>query len=520
MFNRITAFLGEKKNGAFVGLFAGILLLGFVLRMNGYAWGEPHRLHPDEWKYVYNAVRVADGEWDTKYYKNPTGFTYTLAAVYKIALLGTPYPSAASGYKAHPFDFYAMARVWVALLGTLTLPLLYGISRKFLPRRDSLVAMSLLAVAFLPVRDAHFAVNDIPLTFFVTAALLGMLRTPTVKTILAAGLLSGLSIGVKYNAIPLLLPLFLMPVLAWEKKTPLYVFLAAVSAFTGFCIAVPGFLFSHAIFMSDFNTLIDVTQNPVGYSESISIPMAMLSTLIHGVGIIPTLLAVAGIIVIMQNNVKKAAIPVVFLAAFLGTILTGKLYFSRFLLPLFPVLCLFAAVGVQEILRRRKAVSLMVVVAGMLLCAESLTRSVWLNGLTMKDDTRVTALQQAQTHASKGYRIVADPLALPYIHHGSNLTLPREIAIVDFNKIPADQFYQWFEVADVLYVSEFAMNAVGLNQPNQEWKNTLGPKKNTIASSRSERGPGMTEDEVSTPLQSLFFRTRTGPTIYVYGSRE
>src|SRR6185295_18680557 len=63
-----------------------------------------------------------------------------------------------------------IARSLAAALGTLSVPLVFVITRRVVSVRAALAAAALLAVAFLHVRDSLFGVTDTPMTFMVLLA--------------------------------------------------------------------------------------------------------------------------------------------------------------------------------------------------------------------------------------------------------------------------------------------------------------------------------------------------------------
>ena len=68
-------------------------------------------------------------------------------------------------------DFYLWGRAVTALLGTLTVLLVYRIGMRWGARHAALAA-GLMAVMPLHVRESHFVLTDVPVTFFVTLTLL------------------------------------------------------------------------------------------------------------------------------------------------------------------------------------------------------------------------------------------------------------------------------------------------------------------------------------------------------------
>ena len=199
-----------KKHSEAVAL-AAILLLALGLRAWGIGWGMPYAFHPDEDNYLPGAMgMLLKGDLNPHYFSNPPLVTYAVLAelfAYLKAgqLLGFPQTPMDVGLQllVAPTPLYAMARMNSALAGTATVLMTYLVGRKLLGTWPSLAGALLLAVAFLPVRDSHYAVNDIPATFLLMASFLFATRIPsgTVGKGLVPYLLSGLllGLGVAFN---------------------------------------------------------------------------------------------------------------------------------------------------------------------------------------------------------------------------------------------------------------------------------------------------------------------------------
>src|SRR5262249_39560807 len=112
--------------------------------------------------------------------------------------------------QARTEDFYVWARAATAALGVATVLLVFNIGMRW-GARHALLAAGLLAVLPLHVRQSHYVLTDVPLTFFVTLTLLFSLRAAERGTLAAfawAGAIAGLATATKYNgAAALLMPL-------------------------------------------------------------------------------------------------------------------------------------------------------------------------------------------------------------------------------------------------------------------------------------------------------------------------
>ena len=173
-----------------------IILLAFALRVWGLDFGLPYEFHPDEHKYVDQALDwYLTGKMETRYV-NPPLFTYVLIAGYRLWLWVSPFAHAESWLKSAHF----FARYWSVAFGLLTVALMYPFGKRLGNRHTGLLAMALLAGAFLPARDAHFAVNDTLMTFLVALSLylsVRLLRRPRWRGYVLTGVVIGLAAAAK-----------------------------------------------------------------------------------------------------------------------------------------------------------------------------------------------------------------------------------------------------------------------------------------------------------------------------------
>ncbi|MGH9365760.1 MAG: ArnT family glycosyltransferase, partial [Thermoanaerobaculia bacterium] len=193
-----------------------ILLLSLVLRMWGNLYDMPYRFHPDEHHFVDKAIMMMrEGTLNPGYFKNPPLYTYVLLfALY--AHYGAQYVVGTVGSRTEfvaalwPAGAFGLARGVTALAGTVTCLLLFLIGRRIAGRQAGLLAAGFSAVAYLSVREGHFAVNDVPMVTLVTLAFwfaVRFLQNRRLRDLAAGGLAAGLATATKYNGAITLLPL-------------------------------------------------------------------------------------------------------------------------------------------------------------------------------------------------------------------------------------------------------------------------------------------------------------------------
>lgn len=203
-------------------LLLTILLLALGLRLYGLGFSLPYTSHPDEPNVVDHAVAtIKTGDWNPHWFIYPSGYHYVQVGVLTLHLLwGTArglYTSAAdlpdSSHiiTAAPAS-YLWARGTTALLGVLTVFLVYLLGRRFAGPAAGLAGALLLALSPMHAEHSHYVTTDVPtaaLTLLAVYLAVEVLERGGLGRALLAGMAVGLAGGFKYNGVVALLPLLL-----------------------------------------------------------------------------------------------------------------------------------------------------------------------------------------------------------------------------------------------------------------------------------------------------------------------
>jgi Dolichyl-phosphate-mannose-protein mannosyltransferase len=332
-----------------------VLLAGLGLRLWGVRQGLPYAYNTDEADhFVSHAVRMfEEGTLNPHYFANPPAFTYLLHY-----LFGAWYGGGAGvrhAFALHPSELYTLGRVAAAVLGTLSLWLLYATGARLFNRGVGLLAAAIEAVAFLPLFYAHLALNDVPTLAPLTLSLLGtagVLRKGRKRDYLLAGAGLGLACATKYTAgialVPLLAALaarYLDAEQVARRGVLAGLALVGAAALLGFLIANPYAVLDYDSFHRELvhqSALSAESQGKLGAPKHGGI-VYYLWSLTWGLGWVPALAALGGALTVWRSQRRLGWLlvpaPLLFLA-FMG--LQGR-YFGRWLMPILPVLCLLAA---------------------------------------------------------------------------------------------------------------------------------------------------------------------------------
>jgi 4-amino-4-deoxy-L-arabinose transferase-like glycosyltransferase len=417
---------GGSRHWVWAGL-AVVLAGGLGLRLWGVGQGLPYAYNADEADhFVPHAIAMFGHSLNPHYFANPPAYTYLLHYLFALAYGGTT--GVQQAIAMHPADVYTLARLAAALLGTLALWLLYATGARLFGRGVGLLAAAIEGVAFLPVFYAHLALNDVPTLAPLTLSLLGsagVLRKGRARDYLLAGIGLGLACASKYTAGIVLLPLAAASVASYLQAQPdaarhvlAGLALAGVAALVAFLIANPYAILDYSEFHSELvhqSTLSAEAQGKLGAPHDGGLAY-YLWTLTWGLGWAPALAALAGALSVWWRERALGWVlvpaPLLYLA-FMG--LQGR-YFGRWLLPIFPILCLLAAlfaVQLADAIARRRprlrvaAVALLVAV----LLAQGLLYSVHAGRTLARADTRNLTRAWMVAHIPAGTPIVVEPVA-------------------------------------------------------------------------------------------------------------
>lgn len=180
-------------------------------------------LWPDEALYLYIGRNLISNPLDLKgiqgdvFFLNPPLFLYSLSLLLRIDIL----------------DPALLARSLTILMDTGTVIITFFMARALFGTSVGLISASLVSVNPLHWSTSTRILTDVPLTFFVYLAIFMLIKGKKVLFYL----FSAFSVATKYPAAPL----FLVPLITWDrvKKYPhlwLFIFLAGLSAVILFVI--------------------------------------------------------------------------------------------------------------------------------------------------------------------------------------------------------------------------------------------------------------------------------------------
>lgn len=532
---------------------AGILALALGLRLWGIGFGLPYEYHVDEVQYVRQAASMGDRGLEPVWWNNPPFYKYVLlgeyAGLFGIGKLLGWYTSIANFGAQHMLDptrLYLLGRATSALLGTLTVLMVYWLGKTTYNRRVGLLAAWFLGVCFIHVRDSHYAANDVALTLFVTVALLAavkIVQSGKSKWYVLAGATVGLGFATKYSAAFASLPIFLAHFLSPEvqlsrlsrlrlRRLAIALVMAGGAAVVGspYFVLTPGRVIHdvyEALYLAGWHGFEGWQIDPSGGY------VFYLKSLAWGLGWGLLFLTLAGLAVAISRHLPEdlvlLSLPVTMYA------LMGRqhMHFARFVLPMVPTLLVLGASLLEKIpmslANSKRGAIAGLIIGALAFAAQPLTSSLRTDYLLTQMDTRTSAKQWIEANVVEGAHIAVDwrtngpPL--------STLDLPRPDSIRSYDVLTvggtglSDHPIEWYQQQDFDYLiaSSFIYNIplVHEDRDAERWVfyTSLGDKLELVQEFHPYEGdtePPFIFDEIYGPAISLWQRERPGPVIKIY----
>ncbi len=352
--------------------YAGLIALALSLRWYGLDWGG---YHPDEWPIREFASGLGMPGSVSEFFSaesplNPGWFNYGTLPLILLASIGW------IGDQLREFAGFIPYRevLWrgaTGLADALTVILIVHIGRELYGRTAGFLAAALYALAVLPIQLSHYYAVDPLMTALLMGSMLAsirFLRSRNPRTGYLAAALLGLAISTKATALVFAIPVvFVWLVYLWvpirnntnadSVRVPLrQTILAALIAFAAFAVAQPYALIDFSTYLNDVLTQANMASGDfelpftIQYAETTPWLYHVRNLVIWGLGIPLGMAALAGTMLIAWRAARQRnMVEVLFIAALLIPFLwlgAQQVKFMRYLLPLYPLLCIAAAFAI------------------------------------------------------------------------------------------------------------------------------------------------------------------------------
>lgn len=380
-----------------------VFAVGAALRLYGLGFGLPY-LHarPDEEVATGIAVQMlASGNLNPHFFHWPSLTFYLFAAVFWMnkAIAGLVYPDIV--YSSA--DYFHIGRGVVAAFGASTMVLVYRIGQRVDSDKTGVVATALFAVALLHVRESHFAMTDVLATCFATTSLAQILRalnhpdrSTAITWFAVAGFSGGFAASTKYNAAAVAVAMVAAQIV-WvmrERRLMLRPSVAYAMLFVaGFLVATPYAVLDYPKFKED--VIFDLTHLSGGHGIDLGRGWIyhLTHSLPYGLGPTTFLAALIGVLPLVRRHGRYAFTLGSYALTLYIVLGSGFTVFFRYTLPLVPVLCVVAALGVKQMTEWFGGSTRAFAVVTAIVVAPGLINSIWFDRLLARTDSRVLAAQ-------------------------------------------------------------------------------------------------------------------------------
>jgi len=421
---RARALVGARSSGHWL-LLGALLIVCLALRLWGIKQGLPYSYNSDEaTHFVPRAIGFFGHDLNPHYFLNPPAYSYLLYIVFELWFGSAD--TIRHLYTTDPTSVFVLARVVAAVLGTLSVLLLYLAGRRLFGRDVGLLAAAILGLGFLPVFYSHLALNDVPTLAPIALSLYGIagvLRRGRTRDYALAGLGIGLAAATKYTGGVMLFCLVFAAACDGVEdsltRAAGRLLLAGAVAIAAFVIANPYALLDPHTFFSGVNQQASLSAGPdpvkLGTRSGTGLTY-YLWTFTWGLGWVPSLAAVGGALLLLaRRRLGLALVTVPALIFFLIYMGDQPRYFGRWLMPVFPLVALLGAYGATELVRwlrdaRRMSGPLVGVLAAVLLLGQSAVADIHNDRVLSRPDTRNLARAWMVAHILAGSKIVIEPL--------------------------------------------------------------------------------------------------------------
>jgi len=400
-----------------------ILVLGLIMRLWGVNFGLPQVYHADEPIVVNHAIAYGSGDLNPHFFIVPPLVSYLVFVQFGVFFLLGKIIGMFGGmsdflylFLSDPSAFYLIARISMGVvLGVATIWLLYILARRVFDQRVALVAAFFLSVNFLHVRNSHYVYCDIGAVFAILVFYLTTLHVyerPTLKNYCLAAFTLGLAGVFKYNAALAGVALVTVHCLI-NWKNPRRMFFDH-KLYLFFILSGVFFIIFNPYSILDFRHFYRDVSGQLGGSTSPGFLHHITYSLMQGASPAVSLCALVGFVASFVRLRKKALWFGSFFIVYLLLISTKSQLHERYILPIIPFVCVYAAVGIVTLTERsaftRRRPKMLIPIV-LVISLVSFAKCVYVDILFSRPDTRTIAKEWVETHIPAGSRIaISDAL--------------------------------------------------------------------------------------------------------------
>jgi len=487
--------------------------------------GMPDIWHPDAHQYVGAAWLMGPGELNPRdwliVHTNSHLYYYMLMATKGVLALWFAVSPGAGDLKTFvdAGGLALAARAMGGVMGALSVIVAYRIAALMLGRPVGMAAAALLATNFFNVRNAHFAMPDVAMMFFLLCTVERSAvywRTGRSRHLIAAAILAGVTTSTKITGgVAALCPL---AALLLRRRTVDWV---VAAKWTGavVAVAVVSFFALSPYMALDPRCFREIAHEVLGEGAARGeVQGPAPAWLLHhrhyvvGMGWAAYALAAIGVALMIRRKPRVAGMLLVAPGVYLAVHLMRSLCYMRYTLPPVPFWLLAAAWAAWRIGRRFRARRLATLCIVALACTGPLARSVRFDWIVSQEDTRSLARRWIQERVPRHAVILTEGLfpAVPthpyciYAHGSTGI----------FSTFVRPEYF----VSD-MSVRQYLGFHKAYGQGSRALYDSIESTNKVVAEFKPYRGDAPLPyhaTQVNAPAIGLWRTTRPGPHIKIY----
>jgi len=410
-----------------IGAVTVVCAAALGLRLIGLRYGLPAVYNPDEVAIMSRALAFAKGDLNPHNFLYPTLYFYVLFAWEGLTAVWSVATGAVASFSAFQQEFFldptrvfVAGRLLTALLGTATVAATFALGRRLAGPAAGLIAAIFLAISPLHVRDSHYVKHDVPVTLLIGLAYLSYVRLMErdddrgfVRTVAVPAALTGAAFATHYYTIFLAIPLAWSVAQRGRDRSDAIrrVFAAGLVAALVFFALSPFVLLEPVTAWRDIRAnqqiVVDRAAGTLGYAQTAAHYAVLLwrDTVTWPV----ILLAIAGLVVLAVSRPRLALLLLAFPVPFF-LFIAGTFPATRYLIPLVPLLAIFASIPVAGIVRQQPVAAIAV---ACLAAALPLRDSIRAIRFIRQADTRTLAQKFVERVVPDGRTVLTQAYSAP-----------------------------------------------------------------------------------------------------------
>lgn len=418
-----------------------ILIIGLIVRLIGIWHGLPLQINIDEPAMISRVLGLKSSlnpgafDWPHLYYYMNAPFYAIFGVIRSVTDSFISYPPILLG----PSMFFLISRVITAVLGVLTIFVVYLIGKEMFGKTQGLIASLIMAILPIHVLESRYAKTDVAQTFFSAISLYFIYRlfqTNLKRYYIWAGIFIGLSASIKYGGVLMFFPLLLafglsVPWKKWFTKDSIYkLFLSGIFAVLAFVITTPFSVLDFEKFISTERAVGAVWQiQNVGNVEWVEYPIELYETFVEmypeniGFGLYIVLVFLIILFIFFNKRRKEYVIlllPFIVFSLYISRFQRSPDHYFIFLAPMYVVALAGFLYEIYEFLllhltknrlvpkdiRNKKAIKILTLITFGIILIPTLFNTIQTTVIYARQDTRKMVYDWVQKNISQSEDLI------------------------------------------------------------------------------------------------------------------